>query len=198
MKSSKRNQPRSSKKRLYYVDDPNKTELSMLKSSPKILEGKESAAVEAVDTVDRTLQVSGVETLEAPEAVRQILLEPEAIQEPVVEEDQEQHEDVESLVEPAVLVPVEKERLQPVYTDDLSDAAVTGAKIAPRTIDGSKLKFGIIGTPWLQDYAVQNINIADKAVTSSKIAPESIVGEHLAEGSISGGSCWIIPLAEKS
>lgn len=194
MKGSKRNQHRSSKRRLYYVDNPNKTELSMLKSSPKIQEGNEPAAVEAVDSADRTLQVSGVDILEVPGPVLEIKLEQEAIPEaaaPVAVELElelvQEPEDNDSVMEPAVLIPVEKERLQPVYTDDLSDAAVTGAKIAPRTIDGSKLKFGIIGTPWLQDYAVQSINIADKAVTSSKIAQESIAGEHLAEGSISGG-----------
>lgn len=73
-----------------------------------------------------------------------------------------------------------------VYTNDLRDAAVTGPKIAPYTIDASRIKYGTIGTAWLADYAVQGIKIADGAVTSSKIAPESITGEHLVDGSIEG------------
>lgn len=133
-----------------------------------------------MDPPDRALQVSGVGTVEvvaepaqpAVPAVPAVPAAPdkELLEVPAAEETLQIEEVVVHAPEP-VLPVLEKERLQPVYTDDLCDAAVTGQKIAPRTIDGSKLKFGIIGTPWLQDYAVQSINIADKAITSSKIAP---------------------------
>lgn len=135
---------------------------------------------------DLALQVSGVEMLEVTAPLQQTVPAPEGNQGTVTEEERQQ-EGPAALLEAEVTAPPEKERLQPVYTDDLSDGAVTGAKIAPRTIDGSRLKHGIIGTPWLQDYAVQSINLADRAVTSSKIAPESVTGEHLAESSVSGG-----------
>lgn len=73
-----------------------------------------------------------------------------------------------------------------IYTDDLSDLAVTGEKIAPASIDSSKLKQESIHTESLADYAVQTIKIADGAVTSSKIAPDSITVEHLSDASVAG------------
>ncbi|MFD2880486.1 hypothetical protein ACFTAO_38345 [Paenibacillus rhizoplanae] len=168
------------------MDNPDTTELSMLDSSPKTQKNQELEWVEAAEGEDLALQVSGVEMLEVIAPPRQTVTALEGTQGTVTEEVRGQ-EDRAPLLEAQVTAPPEKERLQPVYTDDLSDGAVTGAKIAPRTIDGSRLKHGIIGTPWLQDYAVQNINLADRAVTSSKIAPESVTGEHLAESSVSGG-----------
>ncbi|HEY4430043.1 MAG TPA: hypothetical protein VGN87_03285, partial [Paenibacillus sp.] len=185
MRGSKKKQPRSPQKRLYYVDNPNIKELTMLESKSSSRDsGSSSDGVSEAELAE--VQVSGGSIAEVvqEEPISAPILQTEPEPEPIAETQLQKQAD--NLPETIWFAP-EKERFQPVYTDDLSDAAVTGAKIAPRTIDGSKLKFGIIGTPWLQDYAVQSINIADKAVTSSKIAPESIVGEHLAEGSVSGG-----------
>lgn len=150
MKSSRRNQQHSSKKRLYYVDNPNKKELSMLGSSPRVQGGFETPVSETVDPPDRALQVSGVGTVEVVAEPAQPAVpaapDKELLEVPAAEETLQIEEVVVHAPEP-VLPVLEKERLQPVYTDDLCDAAVTGQKIAPRTIDGSKLKFGIIGTP---------------------------------------------------
>ncbi|KUP25488.1 hypothetical protein [Paenibacillus sp. DMB5] len=193
MKGSRKNRHNQSKRRLYYVDNPNKTELSMLRSGPRVQGDTSTGETDTVaDTPDQTLVVSGVGTAELPAPAEAVTVEPapqlqpETQQQPASQAPSLSETDVRISI-PAEPLLTEKERLQKVYTDDISEAAVTGSKIAPRTIDGSKLKFGIIGTPWLQDYAVQSINIAEKAVTSSKIAHESISGEHLVEGSISGG-----------
>lgn len=75
---------------------------------------------------DEALQVSGV----AAELVRQPLIDQENIQETAPAEEP-LNEGTVTIFEATAAAPVEKERLQPVYTDDLSDAAVTGAKIAP-------------------------------------------------------------------
>ena len=51
-----------------------------------------------------------------------------------------------------------------IYTDDIRDHAVTGEKLAQKTIDASKLKDGSVGTNVLRDYAVDNSKLADQSV----------------------------------
>lgn len=169
MKGSRKKRHNRSGKPLYYIENPNKQELRMLRSGPRAQRdasagGRETAAVTAAE---QALQVSGGSVAEPP-AAEETLHSAEAAQSSV----------------PADLFLTEMEPREKLYADENSAAAVAGPKVAPRTIDGSKLKSGIIGTPWLQDYAAQSTNIADKAVTSSKIAPEFVPGEHLAEGSV--------------
>lgn len=75
---------------------------------------------------------------------------------------------------------------QYIYTDDLSEFAVTESKLAPFSVDASKLKPDAVGSEALQDYAVTSIHIADGAIVSAKLAEASVSDEHLIDGSVSG------------
>jgi len=135
--SRKKQQPRSPKKRLYYVDNPNIKELSMLGSSPKSSGSQTEESNEAGVAIVQALQLSEVGTAET--VTSELFSAPIVQPEPVVEVQlQKQADNLPETVWFAPEVAPEKERFQPVYTDDLSDGAVTGVKIAPRAIDGSR------------------------------------------------------------
>lgn len=141
MKGSRKNRNNQSKRRLYYVDNPNKTELSMLRSGPKVqgdISTWETDTVE--DTPDQALLVSGVNTAEPPAPAEAIIAEPAVakpapLPQPAAEAPLKSEPEIPVSL-PALPMLTEKERLQKVYTDDISEAAVTGAKIAPAQSTG--------------------------------------------------------------
>lgn len=114
MKSPKRKQQRSSKRPLYYVDNPDTTELSMLDSSPKTQKNQELEWVEAAEGEDLALQVSGVEMLEVIAPPRQTVTALEGTQGTVTEEVRGQ-EDRAALLAAQVTAPPEKNACSP-YT----------------------------------------------------------------------------------
>lgn len=135
MKGSRKNRNHQSKRRLYYVDNPNKTELSMLRSGPRTQGDTATGETDTVaDTPDQSLQVSRVGTAELPAPAEAVAAAPapeaQVQQQPEAEAPPRKEAEVQVSL-PAAPLLTEKERLQKVYTDDISEAAVTGSKIAP-------------------------------------------------------------------
>lgn len=171
MKRQKPAKPSRPRKSLYFVDNPEMNELTLLEER-KVSSQSEEKELRLHETAAPIL----------PEQGKEIPLTAAVEAGP-------EHENLDGT---RALQELLSEKAAPnqeqgiIYTDDIIDEAVTREKIAPFTIDASRIMRGTIDTAWIADYAVENIKLADRAVTSSKIAPSSVNGSHLVDGSIEG------------
>src|SRR4029453_19226658 len=185
-KSSKGKSPKG-RKPLFYVDNPNTSELKWLDALNKKTVAQNSVDNRSIQDTDDNQQTLNVNAIRVP--VKQepkVETEsnhawPEGAQPDLIEID------VSDLVEVFEVVDEQEEFNQTqklekleekkspdapvpfIYTDDLVDFAVTAEKIASGAIDSSKLGTGIVTSDVIADYAVDTVHIADGAIKSAKI-----------------------------